>query len=116
MPQGLYGFASTEDDPPATTSKPGIWNVVKRPVLAWAAASATAALLAGTGFVDAATALDGGLGATAGIIAASSLMPHSTVAQWALPIAVPALVGMTLDGPVVGAGLVATIVYRQQMP
>jgi len=25
------------------------------------------------------------------------------------------LVGMTIDGPVVGAGLVATMVYRQQM-
>lgn len=115
MPQGLYGFAATEDDPPATTSKSDVWTVVKRPVLAWAAASATAALLAGSGFVDAATALDGGLGAAVGIIAASNLMPTSTIAQWALPIAVPALVGMTIDGPVVGAGLVATMVYRQQM-
>lgn len=113
MPQGLYGFASTEDDPPATTTKSHVWEVVKRPLFAWAAASATAALLAGSGFVDAATALDGGLGATVGIIAAANLMPHSTVAQWALPIAVPAMVGMTIDGPVVGAGLVATLVYRQ---
>lgn len=115
MPQGLYGFASTDDDDDSTTAKPGIWTTVKRPVLAWAAASAAAALLAGTGFVDAATALDGGLGATVGIIAASNLMPTSTVAQWALPIAVPALVGMTIDGPVVGAGIAATLVYRQQM-
>ena len=74
-----------------------------------------AALLAGTGFVDAATALDGGLGATVGIIAAANLMPKSKIAQWIVPVAVPALIGMKVDGVVVGTGLVATMVYRSQM-
>lgn len=116
MPQGLYDFAATDDDPNSTTGKrTTVWKVVKRPILAWAAASATAALLAGTGFVDAATALDGGLGAAVGIITAQNLMPKSTIAQWVLPIAIPAMVGMTVDGPVVGAGLVATMVYTQTL-
>jgi hypothetical protein len=118
MPQGLYTYAvdaDTPDDDNNGTAKPSAWSVIKRPLMAWAAASAAAALLAGTGFVDAATAFDGGAGATVGIIAAANLMPKSTVAQWALPIAVPALVGMQLDGVVVGTGLVATMVYRNQM-
>lgn len=110
MHQGLYADAA---DSPA--AKPSVYSVLKKPLLTWAAASATAALLAGTGFVDAATAFDGGLGATVGIIAAENLMPSSTVAAWAVPIAIPALVGMQLDGVVVGTGLVATMVYRHQM-
>lgn len=108
MNQGLYVDGS--DSP---TAKPSVYLVLKKPLLTWAAASATAALLAGSGFIDAATAFDGGLGATVGIIAAQSLMPSSTIAKWAVPIAVPALVGMQLDGVVVGTGLVATMVYTQ---
>lgn len=110
MNQGVYADAS--DAPQASKT---LWQVVERPVLTALAAGAAAALLAGTGFVDAATALDGGLGATIGVILSDKMAPTSTIAQWAVPIAVPSLIGGTIDSVTVGTGLVATMVYHKKV-
>ena len=115
MKQGPYVVTpTTGNDGSSSPSKaPEMWKTIQKPVLTWLACSATAALLAGTNFVDAATAFNGGLGATVGIIAAKQLMPKHEVAGWILPIAVPGLVGGRLDGVVVGTGVVATVVYTK---
>lgn len=110
MNQGVY-----DDAGGAPQSKAGLWSMVERPVLTAIACGATAALLAGTGFMEATTALDGGLGATIGIILADKMAPTSTIAQWVAPIAVPSLIGGQIDSVSVGTGLVATIVYTKKV-
>lgn len=108
MNQGVYDDASG-----APQSSAGLWSMVERPLLTAIACGATAALLAGTGFMEAATALDGGLGATIGIILADKIAPLSPVTHWIVPIAVPSLIGGRIDSVSVGTGLVATITYTR---
>lgn len=110
MNQGVYDDASA-----APQSSAGLWSMVERPLLTAIGCGATAALLAGTGFVEAATALDGGLGATIGIILADKMAPLSPAAHWIAPIAVPSLIGGRIDSVSVGTGLVATMIYTKQV-
>lgn len=93
------------------TGKNGIVALLKKPVLTIIGAGAAAALLSGSSFIDATTAMNGGLGAAIGAYAGG--YTKKSWGPWAGAIGLPALVGGELDAVTVAAGIVAGAIYTQ---
>jgi hypothetical protein len=94
-----------------STGKNGIIALLKKPILTVLGASAAAALLSGESFVDAATAMNGGLGAALGAYAGG--YTSYTWAPWVGAVAIPALVGGQIDATTIGSGIAAGAIYTQ---
>lgn len=91
------------------TNKQSLFDMIKGPAMVIVGAGAAAALLSGSDFVDATTAMNGGLGVTLGIYA-GSMIPQ----RWAPlvgAVAVPAVIGGELDAVVVGSAVAGAGIY-----
>ena len=93
------------------SGKNGIVEMLKKPVLTILGAGVVAALLSGSDFIDATTAMNGGLGAAIGAYAGG--FSGKSWGPWVGAVALPALIGGEVDAVTVGAGVAAGAIYTQ---